>query len=186
MFSITKQLTKNSNSSNWNYSIPQLLLLSLQIALSSRASGKQKFKNSKRLVAMVWRHKPVKFPSSLWQLVVNCFQKTAFFVQYLFLLRMMKSVFFFRNRIDCWHLEIGFHISVGKSGKAQFSRGQLHTALSQRNLSFFRARGKRPALSDMVMTFNLVTPSNGFVGCNGWSGVFILKPIEWCHVVSIV
>ena len=54
----------------------------------------------------------------------------------------------------------------------------VHTALSERNLSFFRARGKRPALSEMIMKFNLATPSNGFVGCNGWSGVFVLKPIE--------
>ena len=130
MFYIIKQLTKNSNSSNWNYSIPQLLLLSLQIALSSRASGKRKFKNSKRLVAMVWRHKPVKFPSSLWQLVVNAFKKLPFFVQYLFLLRTMKSVFFFRYRIDCWHLEIGFHINVGKSGKVQFPRGRVQQWIS--------------------------------------------------------
>ena len=139
MFYVIKQLIKNSNSFNWNYSIPQLLLLSLQIALSSRASGKRKFKNSKRLVAMVWRHRPVKFPSSLWQLVVNCFKKTAF---YLFLLRMMKSVFF-RNRIDCWHLEIGFHISVGKSGKVHFSpvecnNGSLRTSEGWIAALFFR------------------------------------------------
>ena len=63
-----------------------------------------------------------------------------------------------------------------------FAPYQDLTALSQRNLSFFRARGKRPALSDIIIIFNLATLSNGFVGCNGWSGVFVLKPIEWCHV----
>ena len=59
-----------------------------------------------------------------------------------------------------------------------FAPYQDLTALSQRNLSFFRARGKRPALSDIIIIFNLATLSNGFVGCNGWSGVFVLKPIE--------
>ena len=63
-----------------------------------------------------------------------------------------------------------------------FAPYQDLTALSQQNLSFFRARGKRPALSDIIIIFNLATLSNGFVGCNGWSGVFVLKPIEWCHV----
>lgn len=41
---------------------------SLQLRpFSSRATGKRKFKYSKRLVAMEWRHKPDKFPSSYWQ-----------------------------------------------------------------------------------------------------------------------
>lgn len=37
---------------------------------SSQASGKRKFKYSKRLVARVSRHNPAKFPSSAWQLVL--------------------------------------------------------------------------------------------------------------------